>query len=233
MNMASDTKPIPLINRREVIRRVSAALGGVALVGGAGLLAAVEKTRSPLEGTIGEFTLEDIAFLDEIAETILPATKMPGAKAAKTGAFMALMVTDCYSRAEQKVFRQGMRKLDDATRKASQVSFMEAMPQQRTAVLTTLDHEQKRVMDAREMAERREKGLEPLPVEGSVAQASPNSALNDTARVEPPAHYFRMMKQLALLGFFTSEIGCTQVLRYVESPGRFDPCIPYTPGEAA
>ncbi len=49
------------------------------------------------EATLGDFTAEDIAFLDEIAETILPATKTPGAKAAKTGAFMALMVTDSYS----------------------------------------------------------------------------------------------------------------------------------------
>jgi hypothetical protein len=49
---------------------------------------------------------------------------------------------------------------------------------------------------------------------------------------EPP-HYFRMMKELVLLGFFTSEIGCTQAQRFVETPGRFDPCIPYTPGEPA
>jgi hypothetical protein len=42
-----------------------------------------------------------------------------------------------------------------------------------------------------------------------------------------------MMKELALLGYFTSEIGYTQAQRYVESPGRFDPCVPYTPGEKA
>ena len=40
-----------------------------------------------------------------------------------------------------------------------------------------------------------------------------------------------MMKELSLLGYFTSEIGATQALRYVESPGRYDPCIPYKPGE--
>ena len=50
---------------------------------------------------------------------------------------------------------------------------------------------------------------------------------------DTPAHYFRMMKELALLGYFTSEIGCTQAQRYVESPGRYDPCVPYTPGEKA
>jgi hypothetical protein len=48
---------------------------------------------------------------------------------------------------------------------------------------------------------------------------------------DPPTHYFRMMKELALLGYFTSEIGCTQAQRYMENPGRFDPCVPYTPGE--
>ena len=30
-----------------------------------------------------------------------------------------------------------------------------------------------------------------------------------------------------MLGFFTSEVGCTQALRYIETPGRFDPCVPY------
>jgi hypothetical protein len=49
----------------------------------------------------------------------------------------------------------------------------------------------------------------------------------------PPSHYFRMMKELALLGYFTSEIGCTQAQRYVETPGHYDPCVPYTPGQKA
>src|ERR1700722_301737 len=213
-----------MINRREAIRRVSALLGGAAFVGGAGLLAAYEKASAPADGAIGKFTANDIAFLDEIAETILPATKTPGAKAAKTGAFMALMVTDGYSPAEQQIFREGMGKVDRATRNANGVSFMEATPLQRTAVLTALDHEQKRVMDAREIAERRKKGLAPLP--GTAVS-------NDAARVPETTHYFRMMKELALLGYFTSELGCTQALRYVESPGRFDACIPYTPGEPA
>ena len=103
-----------LINRREAIARVSALLGGIAFVGGNTLLAAVEKARPAGEAAIGEFSIQEIAYLDEVAETILPATKTPGAKAAKTGAFMALMVTDCYGPAQQRIFREGMRKLDDA-----------------------------------------------------------------------------------------------------------------------
>jgi hypothetical protein len=48
---------------------------------------------------------------------------------------------------------------------------------------------------------------------------------------DPSPHYFRMIKELALLGYFTSEIGYTQAMRYVETPGRFEPCVPYSPGE--
>jgi Gluconate 2-dehydrogenase subunit 3 len=223
MDTSTDMQSRPL-TRREVIRRVSALLGGVAFVGGNGLLAAIEKHSIAPASVPGKFTAQNIVLLDEIAETILPATKTPGAKAAKTGAFIALMVTDCYSPADQKVFFEGMQKVNEAALKANQVSFMDATPAQRLAVLSVLDHEQKSVMDAREAADRKRKGLAPLPGSGAVAPE---------ADIQLPHHYFRMMKELTLLGFFTSEIGCTQVLRYVETPGRFDPCIPFTAGQPA
>lgn len=37
-------------------------------------------------------------------------------------------------------------------------------------------------------------------------------------------HYFRMLKELTVLGFFTSELGYTRMLEYVETPGRYEPC---------
>jgi Gluconate 2-dehydrogenase subunit 3 len=222
--MSPETEPSQLLNRREAIRRASAFLGGATLVGHSGLLAAVERASSASLGTTGAFSAEDVALLDEIAETILPATKTPGAKAANTGVFMALMVTDCYSPAEQRAFHDGLRKLDEVTKKANGISFIEATPAQRLGVLKELDQEQKRVMDAREAEDRRRKGLAQLP--GAPAATA-------EADIDGPAHYFRMMKELALLGFFTSEVGCTKALRYVESPGRFDPCIPYLAGDPA
>ena len=50
---------------------------------------------------------------------------------------------------------------------------------------------------------------------------------------EDQAHYFNLMKQLTLLGYFTSEIGCTQTRRYVPVPGKFEGCIPYKKGDKA
>src|SRR3990170_4062319 len=90
------------IDRREAIKRVTAMLGGVALVGGSTLLHGCRPADDA--GAAAEpFSADDIAFLDEVAETILPETSTPGAKAAGTGAFMALMVTDSYSASDREI----------------------------------------------------------------------------------------------------------------------------------
>jgi len=219
-----------LITRREAVLRVSAILGGVTLIGGSALLTGCREDAKP--NTDAAFSPDEVAFLDEVADTILPPTKTPGAKAAQTGAFMALMVRDTYDERDRKIFRDGIPAIDAATNKAHNVSFMKATPQQRLSVLETLDKDQKAFMKAREedmkkAREAREQNLRKESAPGTDAGAA--TAIADN----PPSHYFRMMKELALLGYFTSEIGCTQALRYVESPGRYDPCVPYHPGEKA
>ena len=206
----------PIISRRDAMERVATLLGGLTLVGGDQLLAAgIDATtqNSAMASGVGEFTAADVAWLDEIAETILPATDTPGAKAAHTGSFMALMVTAAYTRANQQIFRGGMRQLEERCEAMHGVPFMRASQEQRLALLERLDGEQKAHMDARAGA----------PQTRAPLAASPAP--------ETPVHYFRMMKELALLGYFTSEIGCMQAQRYVESPGRFEPCVPHKPGD--
>lgn len=183
------------LSRREAVQRVAAILGG-ALVGGSALWTGRADAAPRAPRLLQD---ADAAFLDEVAETILPATSTPGAKAAKTGAFMVVMVTDCYDEAEQRIFKDGMRQLDERCRQANTVGFFEATPAQRTALLTEVDREQKEYMDRRRAGE--------------------------------PVHYFRMMKELTLLGYFTSEVGANQALRYAAIPGRFDPCADYQPGD--
>lgn len=48
-----------------------------------------------------------------------------------------------------------------------------------------------------------------------------------------PNHYFTMMKQLTILGYFTSEVGATKALRYVQIPGKYDGDYPYKKGDKA
>ena len=42
-----------------------------------------------------------------------------------------------------------------------------------------------------------------------------------------------MMKELTLLGFFTSEVGATKALRYVAVPTKFEGCVEYKKGDRA
>ena len=198
-NMSSNSEPFDLLTRREAIQRVSVLFGGVALVGHAALLDA----RPSQNGTAVSSVLAstDVALLDEVADTILPETGTPGAKAAGVGPFMALMVADVYAPDEQQIFRDGLRTLDRECTDINGHAFMSATPAERLSLLERIDREQYDFMQARAESE--------------------------------PVHYFRMMKELALLGYFTSEIGYKQAMRYSETPGRFEPCVPYSPGDKA
>jgi Gluconate 2-dehydrogenase subunit 3 len=47
------------------------------------------------------------------------------------------------------------------------------------------------------------------------------------------SRFWRLAKELTVLGYFTSEIGCTQALRYEPVPGRYDGAMPYKKGDKA
>ncbi len=200
--MSSDPERHELITRREAILRVSAMLGGVALVGQSAMLAGcaagpANETRATSSNSL--FSQANIRLLDEIAETILPETSTPGARAAGVGPFIALMVTDTYYENDQQIVREGLNSLQAQCLRSYGAHFQIVTAAQRLTLVENLDAEQHLYMQTSE--------------EGA------------------PAHYFRMLKELTLLGYFTSEIGYTQALRYAETPRRFDPCAPYTPGE--
>jgi len=184
-----------MMNRREALSRVAIIMGGTVL----GAEAFLSGCKTATTGV--NFTAETISLLDEVAETILPATKTPGAKEAKVGEFMKVMVNDCYETKDQKIFMEGIEKLDAASKKMNNKTFMESDATQRHNLLVALDKEAKDYQKA--------------------------------AKPEDPKHYFSMMKELTLTGYFTSEVGATKALRYVAVPGKFDGSAPYVKGEKA
>jgi hypothetical protein len=187
------------MNRRDALSRVALLVGGTVI--GAEFFLSGCKANDEKYGASVNFTEKDIAYLDEIAETIIPKTDTPGAKDAKVGAFMTVMVKDTYSEDQQKIFLEGMNKLNEASNTKFKTGFMDLTPAQRKELLTELDNEQKKYA-------------------------------KEKKREDPP-HYFTMMKQLTLLGYFTSEPGATQALNYVAIPTRYDACIPYKKGDKA
>jgi len=189
------------MNRRDALGRVALLLGGT-VVGAELFLSGCKNAPDKNIGAGGtNFSNDDIAWFDEIAETILPATDTPGAKEAKVGAFWATIVKDCYTEADQKVFLDGMKKLNDACQQKNGKSYMESTPEQRHDLLVALDKEQKDYMAAK--------------------------------KKDDPSHYFRMMKELTLWGYFTSEPGATKALRYVQIPGKYVGCMDYKKGDKA
>ncbi len=127
------------MDRRELLKMVAAATGGV-VIGGEFFLAGCTNPEAKL-GTGMDFTPDDIAFLDEVAETIFPKTSTPGAKEAKVGQFMTVMVKDCYEAKDQQAFRDGMTKLNDACKEKHKHGFMKASAEQRKELLVALDKE--------------------------------------------------------------------------------------------
>jgi hypothetical protein len=184
-----------VIDRRAALARM-VAMTGATVIGAEFFLSGC--ARSDKRRAV-PFTADDVALLDEIGETIIPATDTPGAKAANIGAFMSMMVTDCYDDDNHRIFHDGLSAVDRACRKAHGKPFLDATPAERTSLLNTIDAEQRKYM--------REK-----------------------ARTEPP-HYFRLMKDLTVLGFFSSEVGCTSALRYVEAPGAYNGDLAYKRGD--
>ena len=215
------------MERREAVQYISILLGGT-LIGSSYFLSGC-KSKTGVSMT---FTPDDISFLDEVANTILPPTKTPGAKAAKVGQFMTVMVNDCYEATDQKIFHTGISKLDEASKNKNGKPFLESSPQQRLDLLTELDQGNK------DYKKKTDEYFATLPDEKKHEIAMQNNKDKTTdpkaeKMRENPNYYFTMMKELTLLGYFTSEIGCTQARRYVETPGRFEGCIPYKKGDKA
>jgi hypothetical protein len=206
------------MERREAVKYISILLGG-AVIGADAFLSGC-KTKS--SSNIAEITVEEIAYLNEVGETILPRTNTPGAKDAKVGEFMQVMVRDCYEEDDQKAFMEGFDKLNSASNDKFKNDFMSITPQQRTELLTAIDQEAKNYQKEINAFNNQENQKE----KDEIAKGNRNYQKQRKA-----PHYFTMMKQLTLLGYFTSKEGMTQAVRYIPVPGRYEGCVPYTKGE--
>ncbi|WP_282295604.1 gluconate 2-dehydrogenase subunit 3 family protein [Stenotrophomonas sp. PS02289] len=187
------------MERRDLLKMIVAATGA-AMIG----LPALASGQVPAAGAKAAFSAADIALMDEIADTILPRTKTPGAKDAGAGAFMATFVSDCYTTQQQATFRAGLADID----KRAGGRFVSLTPEARAELLRAVDADAKK-------------------------QAAANTGPRNAESAEAKAHYFTMLKQLTIFGFFTSKIGATEVLQYVAVPGRYDGDLAYVAGTPA
>jgi len=202
------------MERRELLKMIAVLTGG-AFIGGDIFLSGCKTTTKKGEGLL---SANNIALLDEVGDTIIPATDTPGAKAAKVGEFMNVFVSDCYRADQQKAFTEGLVTLDKACEKQFSKDFTKLTAAERTTLLTTLEAEAKAY---NQQITDKEK-------------AARDQAKKDMKEFfGAPLHYYTMIKQLTLMGYFTSEIGMKQALRFLPVPGKYDGAFPYKKGDKA
>ena len=149
-----------------------------------------------------KYSDSDIQMFDDVAETILPRTDTPGAKDAAVGRFIARYSEACYEPHHIAILQNGIGDIDGQMKRLRGVKFIHAGEEEKRSLLTTIDTQAKQYAQT-----LGPKGDNKLP------------------------HYFSLLKQLTLLGFFTSEPGATRVARYRPVPGKYKGCIPYSKGE--
>ena len=196
------------MNRREAIQRVAMLVGGSVI--GANLF--LEGCTRPASKDVAVlFEKDKTEFLGDLAEAILPKTSTPGAKEAGVGEFIPVMIRDCYDSQDQKAFLEGLDGVDERAKKDFGKKFQELSKEEKLQFVNSLDKEAKKFQKERgEKQKELAEGAEPLP-----------------------NHFFHMLKQLTLTGFFTSEVGMTQALRFVKIPGKYDGNLPYKKGDRA
>lgn len=131
----------------------------------------------------------------ELAEIILPKTKTPGAKELHIDQFIDKMLHQTFSKEDQDLFLKGLGGFEQMAKDVNGKSFVDGSVEQRAKLLSKLESE---------------------------TEKTPPSVWGINLKKDAgPLPFYRQVKSLTLLGYFTAkEIG-KQVLVYDPVPGPF------------
>jgi hypothetical protein len=192
------------MTRRELLQQ-SALLIGYAATAGALSNTFLACTNTSADGWKPLFlSKKQAALVAEVAETILPKTDTPGAKDLNIHVFIDKMCKDLLTEAEQEDFVAGLAQLEKDSQARFGKPFAEAPREQREAYLLDLDK--------------------------AAAKTAPSVWGFSLDPNPTPVAFYRRLKNLTLVGYYTSQEIGEKVLAYDPIPGDFLGCIPLTPG---
>lgn len=225
------------ITRREALRRAALLLGGaISAPTVAAVLAGCDRRSAGVARRPATLTAEQDELVAAIAEHIIPATDTPGARAAGVNEFVDVILTEYYPAEQRSRFLDGLADVDARARTAHGRPFLRCTAAEQAAILVALDEEsfapRRRARTAEEteaydaVRERTEgAAINPLPAE--LEREWVRAGSEPLPARKAPA-FFATMKELTVVGYYTSEIGATQELRYLAVPGPYRGCIPFT-----
>jgi hypothetical protein len=187
---------IDAITRREALKRTALLLGGTLA---ASTITAAERAVWAASPDWAPRTLsaQQSEMVATIAEHIIPTTDTPGARAAGVHRLVDVLLSDYYGPAERDRFLAGLNALNLRAMRGHAAPFLRCSAADQVALLTTVD-----------------------------AEAYPPKELPAKAEPQSSGWFFRRMKELTLLGYYTSELGATKELR-VSPMGAYDGDVPY------
>lgn len=228
------------ISRREALQRAAWLLGGTLSAPTIlGVLAGCGDRPARVVWKPRTLTPDQRSMVVSISEAIIPTTDTPGAKEAHVDEFVDNLLTDHLPPKDRERFLKGLKRLDTRARRAHSRGFNQLTGAQQVAMVSEMDRlaftEPPKTTAAAGTAEKSSRARQgDVAVEQGVG-ANPKEAATpspDAADVGPES-FFRMMKEFAVVGYYTSEVGSTRELRV--SPFTQYRDIPYkkgTPGWA-
>jgi hypothetical protein len=237
------------ITRRDALQRIAYVLGGTlaaSTIAGAMAENAFAWTTEGLgeRGSAGwqprTLTAEQLALVTSLVEHIIPRTDTPGARDAGVQRFVDALLTDHYRAPERNRFLAGLQGVDVRALRAHKKKFTALSHGQQVAILTAMDKE---AYPAHGMIAKQEKKEQAPPRNtivgpgsgGSGSLAQPTAADVDGAteevRTELASGWFwRRLKEVTLVGYYTSQPGATQEL-HVNPMGIWKGDMPYKVGQ--
>ena len=182
------------------------AIGTLILAGGAAAAGAggydwFTLTKKPNK----EYLLHKKNLLEDLAETIIPATGTPGAKEAGAVDYMMRLLTECTDTKTLNRFIEGLQDLEKFTLSKFRHSFTECSSFEKEQVLTHFEERNK-------------------PISAFIGKVK---------RKFTGSSFFDTLKEYTVYGYCTSEKGASLGMRYIAVPGKYLSCIPLEPDQKA
>ena len=124
------------VNRRRAIKQFLFVSAGITV-----LPACLQHEKEKSSVLLKNFQLtgQQEKTMEELAETILPATATPGAKAVYAHLFVLKMLDDCYKKEDQQLFLKGLAQFEKNTQDKYGQPFHKCNQAQRTEIVAGLN----------------------------------------------------------------------------------------------
>ena len=123
------------MNRRVVIRNMAMAVTGLVLLPGCDLAS----KKAPAEELEPYLSTSQESLLEQVVDTIIPATDTPGAKELNVHLFVQKMVTDCYEKEAQENLVSGLKTLEAKAKQKHGRMFGACSTDERIALLKAME----------------------------------------------------------------------------------------------